>query len=103
MKWAAFVHRLSGLALALFLPVHFLALGTALKGEARLGEFLAWTDQPLVHMAEWGLVFLLAAHFTGGMRLLLVEFGRWRDGQKTLVALAAGASLACALAFALAR
>jgi len=33
--WAFLVHRISGLALALFLPAHFLALGTALEGEAR--------------------------------------------------------------------
>ena len=33
---AALVHRLSGLALAIFLPLHFLTLGLALNGEARL-------------------------------------------------------------------
>jgi len=29
---AALLHRLSGLALAVFLPLHFLALATALRG-----------------------------------------------------------------------
>lgn len=29
---AALLHRLSGIALALFLPMHFIALGTALQG-----------------------------------------------------------------------
>ncbi|MDQ2962435.1 MAG: succinate dehydrogenase, partial [Pseudomonadota bacterium] len=38
--WAFIVHRLSGLALALFLPLHFLVLGQALKGEAALDVFL---------------------------------------------------------------
>ena len=33
---AALVHRLSGLALAAFLPLHFLALGIAINGEAQL-------------------------------------------------------------------
>ena len=46
------VHRLSGLALAIFLPLHFLALGLAIQGEARLQTFLRWTDQPLVKAAE---------------------------------------------------
>lgn len=101
--WAFLVHRLSGLALAVFLPFHFHALGTALEGEARLGEFLAWSEQPLVKLAEWGLVLLLAAHLTGGLRLLALEFLPWQNWQKTLAALAAGASLVCALAFALAR
>ena len=47
---AALVHRLSGLALAAFLPFHFLALGLAISGEARLEGFLRWTDQPLVKL-----------------------------------------------------
>lgn len=101
--WAFVVHRVSGLALAAFLPLHFWALGNALQGEARFGEFLAWAEQPLVKVAEWGLVLLLAAHLAGGLRLLALEFLPWRDWQKTLAALAAGASLLCALAFALAR
>jgi len=101
--WAFLVHRVSGIALAAFLPLHFLALGSALHGEARLGEFLAWSEQPLVKLAEWAIVLLLAAHLTGGLRLLALEFLPWRNWQKTLAALAAGASLVCALAFALAR
>lgn len=101
--WAFVVHRLSGMALAAFLPVHFWALGTALAGEERFGEFLAWSEQPLVKAAEWGLVLLLAAHLAGGLRLLALEFLPWRDWQKTLAAIAAGASLVCALAFAFAR
>jgi fumarate reductase subunit D len=101
--WAFVVHRLSGVALALFLPLHFLALGSALNGAARLGELLAWSEQPLVRFSEWGLVLLLAAHLTGGLRILALEFLPWRDWEKSLAAVAAGVSLVCALAFALAR
>jgi fumarate reductase subunit D len=100
--WAFLVHRLSGLALALFLPFHFWALGQALQGEAKLEGFLRWTDQPLVKFAEFGLVLLLAAHLTGGLRLLALEFLPWRDWQKSLLAWAAGGALAAGLMFALA-
>ena len=100
--WAFLVHRLSGLALALFLPAHFWALGQVLQGEARLETFLRWTDSPLVKVAEWGLVLLLAAHLTGGLRLLALEFLPWRDWQKSLAATAAGLALVAGLAFALA-
>jgi fumarate reductase subunit D len=100
--WAFLVHRLSGIALAVFLPVHFWALGTALGGEAALDRFLAWTERPLVKFAEWGLVVLLAAHLAGGLRLLALEFLPWRDWQKSLLALAAGATFAVGLALALA-
>ena len=40
LRLAALVHRLSGLALALFLPVHFYVLGLALEGEQSLDGFL---------------------------------------------------------------
>ena len=64
--WAFLVHRVSGILLALYLPAHFCVLGLALHDAARLDAFLRWTDQPLVRFGEWGLVLLLAAHFTVG-------------------------------------
>jgi fumarate reductase subunit D len=94
---AALLHRLSGLALAIFLPLHFLALGLAIEGEARLEGFLRWSDQPLVKLAESGLVFLVVVHMLGGLRLLAVENLAWRDGQKRLAAIAAALSAVVAL------
>jgi succinate dehydrogenase cytochrome b556 subunit len=97
----ALVHRLSGIGLALFLPLHFWALGQALQGEARLESFLRWTDQPLVKASEWAIVLLLAIHLTGGVRILMIEFLPWRDWQKTLAAVVAATALAIGLLFAL--
>lgn len=82
MWFAALVHRLSGLALALFLPFHFLVLALAIKGEARLDGFLRWTDQPIVKLAEAGLVTILVMHLLGGLRLLVIEMWAWRGRQK---------------------
>jgi fumarate reductase subunit D len=97
--WAFAVHRGSGLLLALFLPFHFWALGTAISGSARLDNVLAWTSAPLVKLAETGLVVLLAAHLAGGVRLLALEFLAWRRWQKTAVSVSAGFSLAVGLLF----
>jgi fumarate reductase subunit D len=97
--WAFIVHRVSGLLLSLFLPLHFWALGQALGGAAGLDRFLQWTDHPLVKFAETGLVLLLAAHMAGGVRLLMLEFLAWRNWQKSLLAAAAGVSMAAGLAF----
>ena len=97
--WAFVVHRVSGLALALFLPFHFWALGTAIEGAGRLDAFLRWTDQPVVKLAETGLVVLLAAHLAGGLRLLAIEFLAWRRWQKTALSVSAGVSLAVGLLF----
>ena len=97
-KWVALVHRVSGIALALFLPAHFWVLGQGLAMDA----FLKWTEQPLVKFAEWGLVMLLAAHLGGGLRVLALEFLPWRDWQKSLLAAAAGLTIVVGLALALA-
>ena len=98
--FAAFViHRVSGLLLALFLPLHFWALGTAIEGEARFETFLRWTDHPLVKFAEFGLVVLLAAHLAGGVRLLALEFHGWRDWQQRTLAVTIGAAIFVGLLF----
>jgi fumarate reductase subunit D len=97
-KWVAHVHRVSGIALALFLPAHFWVLGQGLE----MDGVLRWTEQPLVKVAEWGLVVLLAAHLGGGLRVLALEFLPWRDWQKSLAAAAAALTLGWGLAFALA-
>lgn len=92
---AAMVHRISGLALACFLPLHFLTLGLAINGEARLDGTLRWMDAPLFKIGETVLVFLLAVHMLGGIRVLLIENMPWREGQKTL---ATGALVIAAIA-----
>ena len=97
-KWVAHIHRVSGIALAVFLPLHFWALGNALQ----LDSFLAWTEQPLVKLGEWAIVLALAAHLGGGLRVLALEFLPWLDWQKSLAAAAAAMTLAVGLAFALA-
>ena len=97
--WAFVVHRVSGLALAVFLPVHLYVLSLALEGAAALDDFLRWTDMPLVKLAETVLVLLLAAHMAGGLRLLAVEFLPWRDWQKTLIVVAGAVAVAAGLLF----
>ena len=101
--WAFVVHRVSGLALALFLPVHFFVLSRALSDPPGLDGFLNWTRLPGVKLSETLLVLALAVHLAGGVRLLFVEFVGWRaEWQKTAIAAVAGASIAYALLFALA-
>ena len=87
--WFAFIlHRLSGLALALFLPVHFYVLAMAVSDPDGLDSFLAVTRNPVVKLAEVGLVFLLAVHMFGGLRLMALEHLGWSARQKTAAAAA---------------
>ncbi|WP_368416614.1 succinate dehydrogenase [Falsiroseomonas sp.] len=96
---AFLVHRISGLLLAMFLPLHFWALSHAIEGEAALEGFLRWADNPVLKAAETVLVVLLAAHLAGGLRVLALEFLGWRSGQKTMAAASAGIALAAGLLF----
>ena len=84
--YAHIIHRISGIALALFLPLHFWVLSLALNDAARLDSFLAFTKLPFVKVAEFGLVFLLAVHLFGGLRLMALEWLPWRAPHKTLAA-----------------
>lgn len=99
MWLAAMIHRISGLLLAAFLPLHFLALSLALDGEARLDGFLRWTDTPLFKVAETGLVGLLAVHLLGGLRILVVEVLAWTGAQKEIAYGAIAASVIVAALF----
>ncbi|MCP4876251.1 MAG: succinate dehydrogenase, cytochrome b556 subunit [Gammaproteobacteria bacterium] len=89
---AFLLHRISGLGLALFLPLHFYVLGLSLQGDATLDRFLHWSQQPLMKFVEFGLVFLLALHFFGGLRLLALENMPWSNRQKNYAALAVAAA-----------
>lgn len=97
---AFLVHRISGVALALFLPVHLVVLGLAVE-TAALDRFLVWSAQPLVKVAEGTLVVLLALHMFGGLRLLVIELLPWSDRQKDWIGWAAAASLAVGAGFVL--
>ena len=97
--WAFLAHRLSGLALALFIPLHFLALGLALEGAEPLDRFLDFAELPFVKAAEWALVVLLAVHLSLGARLLVLELGAWRGLRIAWIGWAAGAAAAVGFAF----
>ena len=92
--WLAYIlHRVSGITLALFLPLHFWVLSLALNNAAQLDSFLTLTELPMVKIAEFGLVFLLAVHMFGGLRLLAMEWLPWSAPQKTWAAAAVAGSL----------
>ena len=96
---AAMLHRLSGIALAIFLPLHFLALAIALNGAAAFDSFLAITDNPLVKISEAGLVPALAAHMSLGLRVLAIEFLDFRERTSSVLAACAAVTIGCGLAF----
>jgi fumarate reductase subunit D len=96
---AALLHRLSGIALAIFVPFHFLALATALNGADALDSFLSLADTPLVRLSETGLVAALAMHMALGLRILAIEFLGVRERTITAVSACIGVGFAFGLSF----
>ncbi len=96
---AAILHRLSGIALAVFLPMHFIALGTALSGADSFQSFLVLTHSWFVRFAEWGLVMALAVHMALGIRVLAIEWLAVRERSAIVVSSCVAASAAVGLVF----
>lgn len=99
--WLAYIlHRISGLVLALFLPLHFWVLAMSVTEPEKIDALLYMNSFALKTIAEVGLVFLLAVHMFGGLRLIALEWLPWSAPQKTLAAAAlAGAFLLAVLFF----
>jgi fumarate reductase subunit D len=96
---AALVHRLAGIALAIFLPLHFWALSGALNGADFLDKFLKVTDTPLIKFAEGGIVVALALHMALGLRILAIEFLPVRERTRVAISICLAAGFAVGLAF----
>ena len=96
---AAMLHRLSGIALAIFLPMHFIALGMALGGADSLQSFLGVTQTGFVRGAEWGLVTALGMHMALGIRVLAIEIFAVRERGAIVVSACVACSITVGLLF----
>ncbi len=68
------IHRISGLSLAIFLPIHLLVLAQLLHAPGHVELFLSWTQTPVAKILETGLVALAAVHLAGGVRIVVYEW-----------------------------
>jgi fumarate reductase subunit D len=97
---AALLHRLAGIALAIFLPVHFWTLSAALNGADFLDKFLKVTNTPLIKFAEGGIVVALTLHMALGLRVLAIEFLPMHERTRVAISICLAAGFAVGLAFA---
>jgi len=96
---AAMLHRLPGIALAIFLPLHFIALGTALGGADSFQSFLGVTHNLFVRFAEWGLVTALGMHMALGIRVLAIEWLAVHERSAMVVSWCVACSITVGLLF----
>jgi succinate dehydrogenase / fumarate reductase cytochrome b subunit len=78
------LHRLSGLALIAYLPLHIHVTATLTKGPESFNRTMTFLTSAPFHFLEWGLFGVILYHALNGIRLILVDLG-WADsrvGQK---------------------
>jgi succinate dehydrogenase / fumarate reductase cytochrome b subunit len=72
-RWAYLCHRITGLALVLYLPLHLLVTGLRLLGPGPWEAFVRFSHHPVVLFFEWALMVAFLYHAINGFRLILTE------------------------------
>ncbi len=93
------VHRLSGVCLALFLPIHLYLLSLLLDNPASFDRFLDWTTAPWVKLSETLLITLAGAHLAGGVRIIAIEWFAVPYSRGTTIAAVAVFAIASGVIF----
>lgn len=78
------LHRVTGVALAVYLIPHFISINAARGGPAALDAELAGFATPLFAVAEWLLIGAVAFHAFNGLRIIAVDFFDLSRRQKLL-------------------
>ncbi len=93
-RWGFMFHRLTGLALVVYLGIHLVLLSQLRHGPGQWDAFVELMSSPLVLVVDVMLFAAIALHGLNGLRLTLLGLGRAIRWQKELL----WASLALAAA-----
>jgi succinate dehydrogenase / fumarate reductase, cytochrome b subunit len=84
-SWAWVLHRVSGVALTVYLFIHIWALRGLVKGEAAFNEEMALFTTPVFKFAEWSLFAFVIFHSMNGIRIALVDLGQGSRNHKSIL------------------
>ena len=73
-QWAFFLHRLSGLAILLYLLIHTISIGSILLGEATYMSIHKAYENPFFRFGLIGVAGAVAYHAFNGLRIILMDF-----------------------------
>ncbi len=79
--WMA--HRLSGIAIVVYLVLHVWGL-KALTDRNAFNELIAGYHAPIYKVGEFLLLAAVAYHAMNGLRIVLIDFLGWSPNQKRL-------------------
>lgn len=82
VAWA--LHRITGVALAVYLLPHLISINSSRSGREVFDETLGWYAGPLIATSEFLLVMAVAFHMFNGIRIIVVDFFDLSHRQKLL-------------------
>ncbi|MBM3128118.1 MAG: succinate dehydrogenase, cytochrome b556 subunit [Chloroflexi bacterium] len=101
--WAFWLHRLTGLAIAVYLLMHILVISTVVGGAGNFNEAMKFLKAPIFILLEMGLLAIILIHGFNGARIVLFDLGYGVKKQKPIfIALMALAIIPFVIAFAVA-
>ena len=83
-SWAWIFHRISGIALTVYLFVHIYALSTLSKGRTAFTEEMDMFREPIFMVLEFLLFLPVIYHSLNGLRIVLIDFGKGARTDKSL-------------------
>lgn len=84
-QWAWLLHRLSGVAVLLFLLIHILDTGLVLFGPEIYDKVVKIYTHPVFRVGEVGLAAAVLFHALNGIRITLLDFyPEWGDRHREL-------------------
>lgn len=67
------LHRVTGVALFVLLPVLLALLGGSLSSGDTFDDYKRWADNFLIKLILWGVLWALMHHLLAGVRFLLLD------------------------------
>jgi len=82
--WAFWLHRLSGLAIALYLLMHIVVISTVVGGTGNFNDAMKFLKAPIFVLLEMGLIGCILIHGLNGLRIVAFDLGYGVKRQKEI-------------------
>lgn len=82
--WAFWLHRLTGLAIALYLLMHIVVISSVVGGTKNFDAAMTFLKAPTFVLLEMGLIAAILIHGFNGLRILAFDLGYGVKNQKNI-------------------
>ncbi len=76
-QWAFYLHRISGIAIILFLALHVTEISSSMFGPKWFNALLKFEENPIFGLGLVGVAALVLYHALNGLRIILMDFTSW--------------------------